>query len=187
MRKILLVCSLLMGVFAFSQEKENLKLGVFGTLQTDVGLDLGSILRKPQNPNEYYSEKDQFPTYFTYGFTGQIGYQPLNWLALGTGLRYSYISPKFHNIYWTVQPYFFVSNPKDKEFNFITLNFGKQINTTQGLSNNGFIGVGGGFYELARERTAQKFQLNLDVQVADDAVWFLGLSYGITVFSNKNL
>lgn len=187
MKKTVLLIFLLTNIFTFSQTKENLKLGVFGSVHADIGLDLGSIIRKPQDPNDYYSTKDQYPTYFTYGFTGQIGYQPLNWFALATGLRYSYISPKFHNIYWMVQPYFFVSNPVDKEFRFITLNFGKQINTTQGLSNNAFLGIGAGFYDVVGERLAQKIQLNLDVQNADDAVWFLGISYGITIFSNRNL
>ncbi len=187
MNKKLPLIFLLMSIVTFSQQKENLKLAVFGSVQADVGLDLGSIIRKPQNPEEYYSTTNQHPTYFTYGFTGQVGYQPLNWLALSGGLRYSYISPKFHNVYWMVQPYFFISNPIDREFQYITFNFGRQMNTTQGLSNNGFVGIGAGFYDLVSNHFAQKIQLNLDVQTADDAVWFLGLSYGITIFSNKNL
>ena len=186
MKRILIVMCLLAYALLFSQ-KENLKLGYFGSVQADAGLDLGSIIRKPADPNDYYSAKDQFPTYFSYGFTGQLGYQPLNWFAIAGGLRYSYISPKFHNLYWMVQPYFFVSNPIDKEFQYITLNFGRQINTTHGLRDNGFIGLGVGGFGLINERVAQKIQLNLDMQVADDAVWFLGFSYGITVFSNKNL
>ncbi len=187
MKKFYIFTLILVSAIYFGQEKENLKLNFFGGIQTDIGLDLGSIIRKPENPNDYYSTQDQFPTYFTYGFTAQVGYQPLNWLALATGIRYSYISPKFHNIYWSVQPYFFMNNLRDKDFEYLTLNFGKQINSTQGLSNNGFIGIGAGKIDLMNERIAQKFQLNLDVQVADDAIWFVGFSYGITFFGNKNL
>lgn len=173
----------------FGQNKTSNKLNFFGTAQADIGLDLGSILRPNKNPDgtpKYYYEEQ--PTYFTYGASVQGGYQPLNWLALSTGLRYSYITPKFHNVYWIVQPYFFISPPENKEFGYLTLNFGKQINITQGRSANGFIGIGVGKFDLAGQNLAQKFQLNLDVQTTkNDAIWFLGFSYGIVLFNNKNL
>lgn len=164
----------LMSSLSFGQSKINNKLNFFGIAQADIGLDLGSIINPDTDtggtPKYYYNEK---PTYFTYGFTAQAGYQPLNWLGLSSGLRYSFISPKFHNLYWHVQPYFFFSPSENKDFNYLTLNFGRQINSTQGRSANGFIGIGIGKFDLAGENLAQKLQLNLDVHTtSDDAVWF---------------
>ena len=187
MKKRFLYILIFISGFAFSQQKENLKLGFFSSLQADVGLDLAGIIREKKDPSIYYFEQNKYPTYFTYGFTGQVGYQPLNWFAMAAGLRYSYITPKFHNVYWMVQPYFFVSNPQDREFRYITASFGRQLNTTHGLSDGGFMGLGVGGFGLISERVAQKVQFNLDVHSADYAVWFLGVSYGITIFSNKNL
>lgn len=178
----------LLSSLCFGQNKINNKLHFFGVAQADIGLDLGSIVNPDTNvdgtPN-YYSEN---PTYFTYGLTTKAGYQPFNWLALSSGLRYSFISPKFHNLYWLIQPYFFFSPAEDKDFNYLTFNYGTQINSTQGRSHNGFIGIGIGKFDLVGQNFAQKLQLNLDVHTTlNDAVWFLGLSYGIVIFSNKNL
>lgn len=172
----------------FSQgTKENLKLGTFGSLQADVGFDLPSILGKKLQTNEYEYRYSNQKTYFTGGFSSQIGYQPLNWLALAGGIRYSYISPMFHNLYWTVQPYFFITKPENLDFGYFTLQIGRQFNKTQGLDDNGFVQVGVGKFDVINNHTAQKFQLSLDVQLADDSIWFLGISYGITFFSNKDL
>lgn len=173
----------------YSQNKENYKLNFFGSLQADAGLDLGSILKPNRNnTNQTASYYDDQPTYFTYGFSAQAGYQPLNWLAFSSGLRYSYITPKFHNVYWMFQPYFFITRPEDKDLGYLTFDFGKQINKTQGSSNSSFVGIGVGKVDLIKENLAQKFQFNLDVQaIPEDPIWFLGFSYGIVIFSNKNL
>lgn len=188
MKKLLLFVLVLFSIYHYSQMKPDLKMGSFITAQADIGLDIGSIWRSRHSDfnygNPYYESP---PMYYTHGFTTQIGFQPKNWIAVAGGVRYSYVGPKFHNLYWTIQPYFFISPPEYKEFSFITLQLGRQFNNTHGLTDNGFMGIGVGKFELIGIRLAQKIQLNLDVQMANDAIWFVGFSYGITIFTNRNL
>ncbi|MDO5615248.1 MAG: hypothetical protein Q4G16_03600 [Cruoricaptor ignavus] len=160
----LFLCCTTLGL---AQEKPNYKLGFFTSLQADMAFDLGTILRPNRDANDYYSQYDDDKTYFTYGFNAQLGYQPLNWFALAGGIRYAYITSKYHNLYWTIQPYFFITDPMDKDFGYFTLTLGSQFNKTQGLSNNGFLGIGIGKFDLVNDRFAQKIQINLDVQSAD--------------------
>lgn len=187
MKRILLPLLIFFSLIGSAQQKELYKLKFFGTVQSDVGFDLATVIRKPDQQTGLYNAEDQSSMHFSYGFTGQVGYQPVNWLALSGGLRYSYISTKFHNVYWVVQPYFFTSDADSKDFNFLTIFFGTQLNTTQGLRNNRFFGMGLGKFDLVGNNLAQKIQLNLDIQQAEKALWFVGFSYGITVFSNKNI
>lgn len=176
---------LLIPTIIFSQEKSN-KLGFFGTAEANVGFDVGAMIKENQVTSEYERQKLD-PGKFNYGFTTQVGFQPLQWFAMGTGLRYSYVNPNFHVIYWTLQPYFIISSPKDDEFTFISINYGSQINNTAS-KNAKLIGLSVGFFEPITKNLGNKFQLSLEAQNFDgNGTLFLGFTYGILLFSNKKL
>ncbi|MBU4538312.1 MAG: hypothetical protein L6264_10715 [Weeksellaceae bacterium] len=176
---------LLISVFGFAQEKPN-KLGVFGTFDANVGFDLGDIIRTNQAKTDY--EKSQLPPgKFNYGFSSQIGFQPLNWFALGGGLRYSYIDPNYHMLYAMVQPTFFIGDRKEEDFLYIYGNYGTKINQTA-TKQGDFVGLGIGKIEPLGKHFGHKFQIYLEDQILDnEGNIFIGLSYGIVIFSNKNL
>ena len=176
---------LFVSTLAFSQEKPA-KLGVFGSLEASVGLDLADIIRTNNAQSDY--EKSQLPPgKFNYGFTSQIGFQPFNWFALSGGIRYSYIDPNYHLLYAMVQPHFFLGDPKDQDFLYIYGNFGTKINQTA-AKNAGFAGLGIGKIEPLNKHLGHKFQLYLEDQVLDgEGNIFIGLSYGVVFLGNKNL
>lgn len=177
---------ILFSIFAFSQEKKSLKLGAFGSLEANIGLDLKEIIRRNNATNDY-EKYNEPPGKFNYGFSANAGFQPLKWFAVSGGLRYSYVDPNYHLIYATAQPYFILNNPEDREFVYIFANIGQQINKTA-AEKSGFLGLGIGKIEPINERLGQKFQIYLDDQViAGEANVFIGISYGIVIFSNKNL
>ena len=79
MKKIILLLLVSFSLFLFSQEKPN-KLGVFTTLDANIGFDLGSIIRDNQAKSDY--EKSQLPPgKYNYGFSLLAGYQPLKWFS----------------------------------------------------------------------------------------------------------
>ena len=176
---------LLVSAFVFSQDKPS-KLGMFGTLEANVGLDLADIIRNNRAKTD--DERSQLPPgKFNYGFTSQIGFQSLNWFALSGGIRYSFIDPNYHLLYAMAQPTFFISDPKDEDFEYLFASVGTKINYTA-AKNAGFVGIGAGKIEPINTRFGHKFQLNADLQVLDgESNIFVGLTYGIIVFSNKNL
>ena len=170
----------------FSQEKRN-KLGFFGSVEANIGYDVAAMIKESQVTNEYERENLD-PGKFNYGFSAQAGYQPLNWFALGTGLRYSFVNPNFHVIYWNIQSYFFVNNPEVEENRvYISANFGTQINKTASR-NAKVIGLSVGGFGPVTKNLGNKFQVNLEVQDFDgNGTLFVGFTYGIAIFSNKNL
>lgn len=183
--KKLLPLFLLSSISLFSQEKPN-KLGVFVSLEANIGFDVAEMIRRNNARTEY--EKSQLPPgKFNYGFTSQIGFQPFNWFALSGGFRYSYIDPNYHLLYYVVQPNFFLGDPKDEEFAYLFGNIGSKINHTA-AENAGFIGLGIGRIEPVNKYLGHKFQIYLEDQVLDGTGnIFLGFSYGLVIFSNKNL
>lgn len=169
----------------FGQKKPN-KLGVFGSVEANIGFDLADIIRTKSAQSQYEYERLP-PGKFNYGFTSQVGFQPLTWLALNGGLRYSYIDPNYHMLYVTVQPQFFLGDPKDEEFKYLFLNLGQKINKTA-AKDAGFVGIGVGMIEPVNKNIGHKFQISLEDQVLDgEGNVFIGVSYGIVFFSNKKL
>lgn len=176
---------LVLSSFAFSQDYPPRKnLGFFTTIDANLGLDLASIIRNNQAKTDY--EQSQVPHgKFNYGFSSQVGYQPISWFALAGGLRYSYIDPNYHLLYFTVQPYFFINDKTDDDFLFISAKYGNKINHTA-AKNAGFIGLSIGKMEPMTNNLGQYFSVNLESQVVDDnGTFFVGLTYGLMLFSNK--
>ena len=86
-----------------------------------------------------------------------------------------------------MQPQFFISDPQDQEFEYLFANFGTKINSAT-AENAGFVGLGFGKILPMSTRFGQKFQVFLEDQIADgNGTLFLGISYGIILFSNKKL
>lgn len=98
------------------------------------------MIRNNKKQTEYEKWQSS-PGKFNYGFSVNIGFQPLNWFALNGGLRYSYIDSDFHMIYATVQTMFFMNDPKYEDFEYLFLQLGSNINATAS-DNANFVGLG---------------------------------------------
>ena len=185
MKKHLFFLLLVFSTFVFSQDyPPRKKLGFFTTLDAGVGFDLASLIRNRQAKTDY--EVSQVPPgRYNYGFSSQVGYQPISWFAVAGGLRYSYIDPNYHLLYFTIQPYFFISDKTDDDFLFISAKYGNKINHTA-AKNAGFIGISLGKMEALTNNLGQYFSVNLEDQVLDgEGTFFVGLTYGLMLFSNK--
>lgn len=185
MKKILLIFLFFSSSLFFSQEK-SYKLGFFSSIDANIGFDLGDIIRTNQAQTQY--EKDQLPPgKYNYGFNFLAGYQAFKWFSISGGFRYSYIDPNYHLLYYKVQPQFYLGNLKDEDYTYLFANFGTKINQTA-AEQAGFVGIGVGFVEPISKRFGHQFQINLDDQILDgNGIIFIGISYGIIIFSNKNL
>lgn len=178
------IFSLIFLSFCFNAQEISSKLGLFGSVDANIGFDVAGMIKQSQATTEY--EKQQLkPGKFNYGFSAQAGYQFANWFALGSGLRYSYVDPNFHVVYWNVQPYFFLGNSKSEDYTYISASFGKQINHTASRNAKNY-GIYFGKFEPINSHLGNKFQISLDVQDFDgNGTLFLGITYGLVFFSNK--
>ena len=185
MKKLILLFFIASSIFLYSQ-KTTTKLGVFTSLDANIGFDLGSMIRNSKAKTDY--EKSKLPPgKYNYGFSVLAGYQPFNWFSVSGGLRYSYIDPNFHLIYYKVQPNFYINDPESDDLVYLFANFGNKINHTA-AKNAGFVGIGIGAIEPLSKRFGHQFQVSLDDQIIDgESSVFIGISYGIILFSNKNL
>ena len=81
--------------------------------------------------------------------------------------------------------YFFINDKTDDDFLFISAKYGNKINHTA-AKNAGFIGLSIGKMEPMTNNLGQYFSVNLESQVVDDnGTFFVGLTYGLMLFSNK--
>lgn len=185
MKKIFVIVLILFSPLIFAQEKP-LKLGVFSTIDLNIGFDLPAIIKNNQAESEY--EKSQLPPgKFNYGSSFMMGFHAVSWFSVSGGFRYSYIDPNYHLLYYKIQPQFYVGNPRDEDFLYLFANFGMKLNQTA-AKKAGFFGIGVGKIEPLSKRFGHQFQISLDNQVTDnESNIFLGFSYGIVLFSNKNL
>ncbi|WP_051891197.1 hypothetical protein [Chryseobacterium sp. JM1] len=183
-KNLLLVLGLLSSVVFFSQEKETKKekMGFYVNPSLNVGLNLQT--KDNQISNSQYIEPKRVGK-ITYGITAIGGYNFLPNFALGTGLKYSFIEDNYHLVYWMIQPKIIFS-PGDRPF-YIDLNYGKQLNHSA-ISDSEFWGARLGIMVSYSKRLSQEggitfegYQLN-----GKSNGFFIGLSYGITIFSNKN-
>jgi len=152
-----------------------------------VGYNLGNSIKDSQNKDSPYYQQyigPYLPNDFTYGISAVGGYNFLPNFAVGTGLKYSYVDPNFHILYWMIQPKFIFS-PGDEAF-FIDLTYGKQFNTSA-VSNADFWSLKAGVQVSYCKRLSQEGGLFLEgAQLGNTGSVFIGISYGITIFSNKN-
>ncbi|MEC5156159.1 hypothetical protein [Chryseobacterium sp. MP_3.2] len=170
----------------FSAQEKSSKLGVFTSFDLNVGFDLGDIIRTNQAKDEY--ELSQLPPgKFNYGTSLLVGVQPLNWFSLSAGLRYSYIDPNYHLVYYKIQPNFYLGDSSDQDFLYLFANVGSKLNETA-AEKASFVGVGIGKIEPLSKRFGHQFQVSLDNQIINrEGNIFIGITYGIILFGNKNL
>jgi hypothetical protein len=189
MKKIFLLTCLYCSGFALSQQQQNKKqsMGFYINPTLNLGYNLGNRIRDNQNKDSQYYQQyvsPYLPNKITYGITAVAGYNFLPNLALGSGLKYSFIDDNFHLLYWVIQPKIIFS-PGDNPF-FVEVNYGKQINNAV-VSDAEFWGARLGIQVSYSKRLSQEGGIILESHKFDNSsAVFVGLSYGITIFSNKN-
>lgn len=183
-KNFLLLVGILSSAIFFSQEKnaKKEKMDFYFNPSLNVGLNLQT--KDNQFTNSQYIEPKRIGK-ISYGVTAIGGYNFLPNFALGTGFKYSFIEDNYHLVYWMIQPKIIFS-PGDRPF-YIDLNYGKQLNNSA-ISDSEFWGARLGMMVSYSKRLSQEggitfegYQLN-----GKSNGFFIGLSYGITIFSNKN-
>lgn len=181
--KRLFIFFLLISLVGKAQERRE-KLGFFGSIDANMGIDLVKLIRK--NTEEGNTIQTMKPGKFSYGFASQIGFQPLDWFSVSSGLRYNFIDPNFHLLYFTVNPYFFIGDKNSPDYHFIFAKFGNKINRTA-VEKAAFVSLGFGKIEPLNEHVGHQFQIAIEDQILDNSGnFFIGLTYGIVFFSKKN-
>ena len=188
-KNLLVILVLLSSITVSSQveDSKKTKMNFYFNPTLNVGYNVKNHSKRNQNrDSQYYQDyvSPYLPNDFTYGISVVGGYNFLPNFAVGTGLKYSYIDPNFHLMYWLVQPKF-IFNPGDEAF-FIDVTYGKQINNSV-ISNSEFWSLKLGLQVAYSKRLSQEGGLVFEtLQASKSNTLFIGLSYGITVFSNKN-
>lgn len=182
MKNIFLLISFCSSLLFFSQETASKPvMGFYFNPSAHVGFNLA---REKEVPNTTQYIESQPPRKLTYGVTAIGGYHFLPNFALGTGLRYSFIEDNYHLVYFVIQPKIIFS-PGDRPF-FIELNYGKQLNNAV-VSDSEFWGARLGIQVSYSKRLSQEGGVVLEGhRLGGVNPFFIGLSYGITIFSNKN-
>ncbi len=169
---------------AFSQDTETgkSKMDFYFNPSLNVGFNSN---KKNQTSNSQYIENRSSLGNLTYGITAVGGYNFLPNFALGTGFKYSFIQDNYHLIYWVIQPKIIFS-PGDRPF-YIDINYGKQLNHSA-VSDTEFWGGRLGMQVSYSKRLSQEGGIVFESHRLKDGAdgFFIGLSYGITLFSNKN-
>ncbi|WP_223607378.1 hypothetical protein [Chryseobacterium sp. OSA05B] len=183
-KKLLLISGLLSYTVFFSQETgtKREKMGFYVNPSLNIGLNLQT--KDNQFSNSQYIEPKRVGK-ITYGITAIGGYNFLSNFAIGTGLKYSFIEDNYHLVYWMIQPKI-IFNPGDRPF-YIDLNYGKQINHSA-ISDSEFWGARLGMMVSYSKRLSQEGGITFEGHQLNGKSngFFIGLSYGITIFSNKN-
>ena len=108
----------------------------------------------------------------------------MSFFALGTGIKYNYISDNLHLLNWIVQPKFIIKG--DTAATTFEFEYGKQFNQSN-VNGTHYFGGKIGYQDFFSKRLNQEiglflYRYNSNVSNA----WFIGLSGSITVFSKKN-
>lgn len=169
---------------AFSQDTETgkSKMDFYFNPSLNVGFNIN---KKNKTSNSQYIENRSSLGNLTYGITAVGGYNFLPNFALGTGFKYSFIQDNYHLIYWVIQPKIIFS-PGERPF-YIDINYGKQLNHSA-VSDTEFWGGRLGMQVSYSKRLSQEGGIVFESHRLKDGAdgFFIGLSYGITLFSNKN-
>ncbi|WP_267406024.1 MULTISPECIES: hypothetical protein [unclassified Chryseobacterium] len=178
---LLLTLSSSMLVFSQNTETKKQSMGFYFNPSVNVGLNL----KKDRN-TDYNSQyvQQEIPRKLTYGINAIGGYNFLPNFAIGTGFRYSFMQDNFHLIYWVIQPKI-IFEPGDRPF-YIDLNYGKQLNNAV-VNNSEFWGGRLGMQVSYSKRLSQEGGIFFEGhKLGSSNATYVGLSYGITIFSNKN-
>ena len=188
MGKTLLALTLILSNFAFAQsgEDRNKTMGFYISPNVQIGYNLGNSIRDGQNKDSPYYQQHiapYLPNDFTYGVGVVGGYHIVPFFALGTGLKYNYVSDNLHLLNWTIQPKFIFG--KDEGKFVVEFEYGKQFNHSN-VSNTHYFGGKLGYQDSFSKRLIQEgglfiYRYNSNVSNA----YFIGISVSATIFSNK--
>lgn len=169
-------------VFSQNEDDKKSKMDFYFNPSLNIGFNIN---KKSESTNSQYIEPKSVLGNFTYGVTAIGGYNFLPNFALGTGFKYSFIQDNYHLIYWVIQPKIIFS-PGDRPF-YIDLNYGKQLNRSV-ISDTEFWGGRIGMQVSYSKRLSQEGGIVFESHQLKNGAdgFFIGLSYGITMFSNKN-
>jgi hypothetical protein len=183
-KNFLFLLSLLYTATCFSQETETKKVKMDFYLNPSLNIGYNLQNRDNQFTDSQYIEPKKIGK-ITYGISAIGGYNFLPNFALGTGFKYSFIEDNYHLVYWMIQPKIIFS-PGDRPF-YIDLNYGKQLNHSA-ISDSEFWGARLGIMVSYSKRLSQEGGITFEGHQLNGKSngFFIGLSYGITIFSNKN-
>ena len=100
-------------------------------------------------------------------------------------MKYSYTANNYHILYGIIQPKI-LFNVDDGQPIFIDLTYGFQLNKSV-VDNADLFGLKVGTLISHRKRLSQQAGFYFEgQQLGNTGVTFVGLFYGLTVFSNKN-
>ncbi|MCL8537380.1 hypothetical protein M9991_10965 [Chryseobacterium gallinarum] len=175
-------CFAFICVFSQNEEEKKRKMDFYFNPSLNLGFNIN---KKSEPSHSQYIEPQSVLGKFTYGITAIGGYNFLPNFAVGTGIKYSFVQDNYHLIYWVIQPKIIFS-PGERPF-YIDLNYGKQLNHSA-VSDTEFWGGRIGMQVSYSKGLSQEGGIVLEshkLKYGADG-FFIGLSYGITIFSNKN-
>ena len=160
--------------------------GFYFSPELSAGFNLSNIIEgnrdKDNNPN---NPPVNYPNDFSYGISAVAGFNFIPNLSLGSGLKYTFTSDNFHILYGIIQPRILL-NVDDGEPVFIDLTYGFQLNKSV-VDNADLFGIKVGKLVSHSKRLSQQGGLYFEgQQLGNTGVTFVGLFYGLTIFSNKN-
>ncbi|UZT97659.1 hypothetical protein ODZ84_21185 [Chryseobacterium fluminis] len=182
-KKLFFLMAALSFIPALSQDQEmkKQKMNFYFNPSLHVGFNL---TKEKEVPNNTQYIQPEVPHQLTYGITAVAGYHFLPNFALGSGIRYSFIEDNYHLLYWMIQPKF-IFTPGDHPF-YIDVNYGKQINSSV-VSDSEFWGLRLGMQVSYSKRLSQEGGIVFENhRLGNSNPFLIGLSYGVTIFSNKN-
>ena len=188
MKKILLFSALVFSLLTFGQSEENKSktMGFYISPNVQFGYNLGNSISKTQyQDSPYYQQyvEPNLPNKLTYDIGVIGGFHLLPFFAIGTGLKYNYVADNLHVLNWTIQPKFIFGKEEGKFI--IEFEYGKQFNQSN-ISNTHYFGGKLGYQESFSKSLLQEGGLFIyRYNSAVSNVYFIGLSVGATIFTNK--
>lgn len=185
MKKIVLLL-LFVSIFGFSQTAKRPIQGFYFSPELSAGFNLSNIIQGNRDrDNNPYNPPVNYPNDFSYGISALAGFNFIPNLSLGGGIKYTYTTDNFHILYVIIQPKI-LFNIDDGEPVFIDLTYGFQLNKSV-VDNADLFGIKVGKLVSHSKRLSQQGGLYFEgQQLGNTGVTFVGLFYGLTIFSNKN-
>lgn len=177
---------LLVSIFGFGQTKKTPIQGFYFSPEVNAGFNLSNIIKsnreEKSNPQNQYIN---YPNDFSYGISAVAGFNFIPNLSLGGGIKYTYTTDNFHIMYGIIQPKI-LFNIDDGEPAFIDLTYGFQLNKSV-VDNADLFGIKVGKLVSHSKRLSQQGGFYFEgQQLGNTGVTFVGIFYGLTIFSNKN-
>ena len=184
------LCFIFVLIFSlgFSQTKLEKKpiQGFYFSPEASVGFNLSNIIASDRDKRSH--PENQYTTYpndFSYGISAVAGFNFIPNLSLGGGIKYTYTTDNFHILYGIIQPKI-LFNLDDGEPVFIDLTYGYQLNKSV-VDDADFYGIKVGKLVSHSKRLSQQGGFYIEgQQLGNTGVTFVGVFYGLTMFSNKN-